>query len=158
MSTRKAVPMFCGHCFSCWRCLYRDVEAPQGGLSCPVGAIHLHAVPYEPGFNRPCVGVGLLDDQKGTDGRKMGFGKTKLPAPADRGQAALLHSCGLFPQKVSDQLELLAIYICRGSISRIEDGSKCSVLIFRSCLKNNCLCRMRIIMGPNTLIRLISLS
>ena len=27
-------------------------------------------------------------------------------------------------QKVSDQLEMLAIYICRGSISRIEDKSR----------------------------------
>lgn len=27
-------------------------------------------------------------------------------------------------KKVSDQLEMLAIYICRGSISRIEDKSR----------------------------------
>ena len=27
-------------------------------------------------------------------------------------------------QKVSDKLEMLAIYICRGSISRIEDKSR----------------------------------
>jgi len=27
-------------------------------------------------------------------------------------------------QKVADQLEMLAIYICRGSISRIEDKSR----------------------------------
>ena len=27
-------------------------------------------------------------------------------------------------QKVSDELEMLAIYICRGSISRIEDKSR----------------------------------
>lgn len=27
-------------------------------------------------------------------------------------------------QQLSDQLETLAVYICRGSISRIEDGSR----------------------------------
>lgn len=27
-------------------------------------------------------------------------------------------------QKVADQLEMLAIYVCRGSISRIEDKSR----------------------------------
>ena len=27
-------------------------------------------------------------------------------------------------QQLSDKLETLAIYICRGSISRIEDGSR----------------------------------
>lgn len=27
-------------------------------------------------------------------------------------------------QQLSDKLETLAVYICRGSISRIEDGSK----------------------------------
>lgn len=29
---------------------------------------------------------------------------------------------GLSQQALSDQLETLAVYICRGSISRIEDG------------------------------------
>lgn len=31
---------------------------------------------------------------------------------------------GLSQQQLSDKLETLAIYICRGSISRIEDGSR----------------------------------
>ncbi len=31
---------------------------------------------------------------------------------------------GLSQQDVSDKLELLAIYVCRGSISRIEDRSR----------------------------------
>ena len=30
----------------------------------------------------------------------------------------------LSQQQVSDKLETLAVYICRGSISRIEDGSR----------------------------------
>lgn len=30
----------------------------------------------------------------------------------------------LSQQQVSDRLETLAIYVCRGSISRIEDGSR----------------------------------
>ena len=30
----------------------------------------------------------------------------------------------LSQQQLSDRLETLAIYICRGSISRIEDGSR----------------------------------
>lgn len=30
----------------------------------------------------------------------------------------------LSQQQVSDKLETLAIYVCRGSISRIEDGSR----------------------------------
>ncbi len=31
---------------------------------------------------------------------------------------------GLSQQQLSDKLETFAIYICRGSISRIEDGSR----------------------------------
>ena len=31
---------------------------------------------------------------------------------------------GLSQQDISDKLELLAIYVCRGSISRIEDRSR----------------------------------
>lgn len=31
---------------------------------------------------------------------------------------------GMSQQKLSDKLEMLAIYICRGSISRIEDGQR----------------------------------
>ena len=30
----------------------------------------------------------------------------------------------LSQQQLSDKLETLAVYICRGSISRIEDGSR----------------------------------
>ena len=31
---------------------------------------------------------------------------------------------GMSQQKLSDKLEMLAIYICRGSISRIEEGQR----------------------------------
>lgn len=37
---------------------------------------------------------------------------------------ALRKAQGLSQQQLSDRLETLAIYICRGSISRIEDGSR----------------------------------
>ena len=37
---------------------------------------------------------------------------------------ALRLARGLSQQALSDRLETLAIYICRGSISRIEDGSR----------------------------------
>lgn len=30
----------------------------------------------------------------------------------------------LSQQKLSDKLELLGVYICRGSVSRVEDGSR----------------------------------
>lgn len=30
----------------------------------------------------------------------------------------------LSQQELSDKLEIMAIYVCRGSISRIEDGSR----------------------------------
>lgn len=31
---------------------------------------------------------------------------------------------GLSQQQVADRLELHAVYVCRGSVSRIEDGSR----------------------------------
>lgn len=37
---------------------------------------------------------------------------------------ALRKAQGLSQQQLSDRLETLAIYICRGSVSRIEDGSR----------------------------------
>lgn len=37
---------------------------------------------------------------------------------------ALRKEKNLSQQQLSDKLETLAIYICRGSISRIEDGSR----------------------------------
>lgn len=37
---------------------------------------------------------------------------------------ALRKEKNLSQQQLSDRLETLAIYICRGSISRIEDGSR----------------------------------
>ena len=32
--------------------------------------------------------------------------------------------CGMSQKELSERLETLAVYICRGSISRIEDGTR----------------------------------
>ncbi len=32
--------------------------------------------------------------------------------------------CGMSQQELADKLELMAIYVCRGSVSRIEDRSR----------------------------------
>lgn len=37
---------------------------------------------------------------------------------------ALRNSKGWSQQTLSDKLETMAVYICRGSVSRIEDGSR----------------------------------
>ena len=37
---------------------------------------------------------------------------------------ALRKRCKMSQQALSNKLELLGVYVCRGSISRIEDGSR----------------------------------
>ena len=37
---------------------------------------------------------------------------------------AMRRQRGMSQQALSDQLELMAVYVCRGSISRIEDGRR----------------------------------
>ena len=56
---------------------------------------------------------------------------------------------GWSQQKLSNKLEMLAIYVCRGSISRIEDKQrtvtdielyglpKCWAFLLKNCLKND---------------------